>query len=599
MRTNKIITHIALIAALVVFLAGAFKPFTGLSWLIFALFSTCYYIFAVYTLTSRVRIFLSITSLGWLFLVYRVMVLGITDTVSFAVAFCWGLSYLMAAQFHKGDFWAVVMTGTTVLLLEQAVFSVNLWFVVVLFVFLLLLAQSLRKHNTALIALSFAILISLPLLLLLWLPRNDEVVPPVALDQVVKYDGSEKNPISDSRQELEQPLFMVKSSSPAYWRGKVFDYFDGGSWTSTLDIREAIQPQFANQLAADTVEQEITLFANAKFLPAAYQVNSLEVPGAAIDSAGSVIKDIEAPFTYRAVSTVPSLPGNLKDDSFTMTKEKFLQIPEGISPEIGILAEKVSKDGADRWEKAMLISNYLTENFRYNTQAKFSEEDLIGEFLFSKKEGYCVQYASSFVIMARSVGIPARWVLGFTPGIFDKEQQAYFVYGRNAHTWAEVFVSGSGWLPVEATPGFAMPGLTPVEETVNNYNLGNGIYLTVIVVVILVLTLFIFRIYQNALRKRRNSSGPTLRQYKRTGLYGEMVVWLAGRGLAPKSHETPREYAGRAGSIRPGFKNVLASAAEQFSAKRYGNKETKDIDCQNEQQLRREWDNLRQNSPKK
>ena len=59
--------------------------------------------------------------------------------------------------------------------------------------------------------------------------------------------------------------------------------------------------------------------------------------------------------------------------------------------------------------------------------------------------------------MARSVGMPARVAVGFTPGLTQGDGSRV-VLGRNAHAWPEVWFDGIGWVPFEPTPGRGAPG---------------------------------------------------------------------------------------------------------------------------------------------
>ena len=81
-------------------------------------------------------------------------------------------------------------------------------------------------------------------------------------------------------------------------------------------------------------------------------------------------------------------------------------------------------------------------------------------FLFDVQEGYCDYYASAMVVMLRSLGIPARLVVGYTPGEYivpPMEAQAqtvpgkYLVLERNAHAWVEVYFPTYGWIQFEPT----------------------------------------------------------------------------------------------------------------------------------------------------
>lgn len=85
-------------------------------------------------------------------------------------------------------------------------------------------------------------------------------------------------------------------------------------------------------------------------------------------------------------------------------------------------------------------------------------EDFVEYFLFERKRGYCAHFASSAVLMLRYLGIPARYVTGYAaaPGNFDSSADgscSAVILDRQAHAWAEIYLDGVGWVPVEMTPG--------------------------------------------------------------------------------------------------------------------------------------------------
>ncbi|WMT42297.1 transglutaminase domain-containing protein [Paenibacillus sp. D2_2] len=131
-----------------------------------------------------------------------------------------------------------------------------------------------------------------------------------------------------------------------------------------------------------------------------------------------------------------------------------------------------------------LIQNYLRVNFTYTNKPDISlreSKDFVDSFLFEVKEGYCDYFSTAMVMMARSQGIPARWVKGYGPGRQpDPEEMmgrpgganlAYQVNNSDAHSWAELYFGEYGWIPFEATPGFVAPLLykdeTPEEVAVD------------------------------------------------------------------------------------------------------------------------------------
>jgi hypothetical protein len=80
----------------------------------------------------------------------------------------------------------------------------------------------------------------------------------------------------------------------------------------------------------------------------------------------------------------------------------------------------------------------------------------IEEFLGEGREGFCTQFATSMVLLARELGLPSRVVYGATTGRKVGPDE-YLVTGSSMHTWVEVYFPGIGWYPFDPTPGFSVP----------------------------------------------------------------------------------------------------------------------------------------------
>ncbi|WP_176444831.1 transglutaminase-like domain-containing protein [Paenibacillus herberti] len=153
-----------------------------------------------------------------------------------------------------------------------------------------------------------------------------------------------------------------------------------------------------------------------------------------------------------------------------------LQLPGELPERVRELAQKIAKDaGENRYDRALAMQDYLKTSFRYtltDTQVPGEGEDLVDQFLFEQKAGYCVHFSTAMVVMLRSVDIPARWVKGFAPGEELSAEQApaaarealarvnasgslYQVSAADAHAWVEVYFPGAGWVPFDPTPGYA------------------------------------------------------------------------------------------------------------------------------------------------
>ncbi len=57
------------------------------------------------------------------------------------------------------------------------------------------------------------------------------------------------------------------------------------------------------------------------------------------------------------------------------------------------------------------------------------------KFLFQSKQGFCEHYASSFVMLMRYAGIPARIVVGYQGGQPSPDAKSWEVRQLDAHAW--------------------------------------------------------------------------------------------------------------------------------------------------------------------
>lgn len=134
----------------------------------------------------------------------------------------------------------------------------------------------------------------------------------------------------------------------------------------------------------------------------------------------------------------------------------YLDTP-GLTDRVAQLAREVTAGATNDYEQAKALANFLSRDsrFTYSTVAGVPppDGDLVDFFLFDEEEGrsgYCQYYASAMVIMARSLGLPARVAVGFAPGE-RQEDNTFLVREANAHAWAEVYFPGYGWQIFEAT----------------------------------------------------------------------------------------------------------------------------------------------------
>ena len=78
-------------------------------------------------------------------------------------------------------------------------------------------------------------------------------------------------------------------------------------------------------------------------------------------------------------------------------------------------------------------------------------------FLFNSRRGHCELFASAAALLLRAEGVPARIVIGFRGGVFDRFAKRYTLRGADAHAWVEAWFPGEGWLSFDPTPSAGRP----------------------------------------------------------------------------------------------------------------------------------------------
>lgn len=142
------------------------------------------------------------------------------------------------------------------------------------------------------------------------------------------------------------------------------------------------------------------------------------------------------------------------------TTGTYLQVPEDIPRRVREQAEAIRREAhGDTEQTVSLLLSYLADGYRYTLDTDPSQygRDFIESFLFGTREGYCVHFATSFVVLARLLDIPARYVTGFLVPMPDQQdderiQVTKRISGLSAHAWPEIWIDNRGWTGVEATP---------------------------------------------------------------------------------------------------------------------------------------------------
>lgn len=157
----------------------------------------------------------------------------------------------------------------------------------------------------------------------------------------------------------------------------------------------------------------------------------------------------------------PSVLDRMEASYAAYAASRYTAVPDGYD-ELQALCDEAKKDQklTEAADIGDYIRAYLNTNYQYNASAPQPPEgaDPIRYFLTESKQGYSVQFASAAVVMFRMFGLPARYVVGYAApqSLFTQQEDGSWhaiLQDDNAHAWAEVYISGQGWTPMEMTPG--------------------------------------------------------------------------------------------------------------------------------------------------
>ncbi len=292
------------------------------------------------------------------------------------------------------------------------------------------------------------------------------------------------SPLVDIQSRLiEQPdveVFTVTSEVKDYWRITSLDVFDGRTWRSKGSFEGAsgeLDTDLPNGTTTDPVIQTFNVSNLGRiWLPAAYEPAEILASPEDIDleyepESGTLIvsrdRSTSDGLEYSLLSAVPqrdtdvitAAGSNVPDE----IAERYLELPPDFSPRISEEAARIVADaGAESpYEKALALQNYFRDPSLFSYSLDVANGHRVSDlesFLFEVHVGYCEQFSGSYAAMARSIGLPSRVAVGFTPGEWDETIEAYRVTGKHAHAWPEVWIEDVGWLRFEPTPGRGAPG---------------------------------------------------------------------------------------------------------------------------------------------
>lgn len=311
------------------------------------------------------------------------------------------------------------------------------------------------------------------------------------------------NPVLDLGESLRRPenrVVITYRGRPAYLRLAALDDFTGDQWRPRVlkvdrdrnDVEDglAVPPGLSPEVARIQRQYRIKVL-NLKqtWLPLPYPARRVrDVDGTwlydreTFNVFGENTSTLGLEYSATAWELQPTADQLRAAAGQPSGQERNLRLPAGLPASIAVRAQSVVAGEPTPYDQALALQNWLrSDAFSYTTELPAGDgtgSSAILTFL-QTGQGYCVQFASTMAVMARTLGIPARVAVGFTAGTPTGPDGLREVTLHDAHAWPELYFDNIGWVAFEPTPavrtgepppwargdaGPALPGSNPRPE---------------------------------------------------------------------------------------------------------------------------------------
>lgn len=245
--------------------------------------------------------------------------------------------------------------------------------------------------------------------------------------------------------------------SKLYWRAMVLDQYDGRTWTSNFSNQQSVQ---AAQLQPEQIDFQYQYIAAD---PRIQWIMALEksVPnqqGYILRRDWSIVPQRQngriQPITLQWVGESVDIQ---KNDAQSERYRRFVQrlnvqVQTQSDPKAQQFALQMFAQSQQQPERYVqnILQWYRNNGFSYTLKPGTLGQNRVDEFLFQSKQGFCEHYASSFALLMRYVGIPARVVVGYQGGELAPDGQSWEVRQQDAHAWTEVLLNQK-WVRIDPT----------------------------------------------------------------------------------------------------------------------------------------------------
>jgi transglutaminase-like putative cysteine protease len=255
------------------------------------------------------------------------------------------------------------------------------------------------------------------------------------------------------------------------------DQYDGVRWTSTAGFgetgNELMDPTDAGP-GRDVTQRYTMATIEDPWLPAAGTPLRIDLPNVAYaeDSGDLLAPGSVSGLMYTLVSrvgtpTADELAVAVRDDDPTLSR--YWQLDGTVPQGIAAVAAEATVGGTTDGDTLTRLEQYLLTNYSYDPDAPAGHAyGRLDQFLGGDRRGTAEQFAASFAVMARSLGYPARVVVGYRV-VEDTDAGLApldFVTSANYHAWVQVRFDTLGWVDFDPTPRAGTTPLPPEPEPV-------------------------------------------------------------------------------------------------------------------------------------
>jgi protein-glutamine gamma-glutamyltransferase len=381
---------------------------------------------------------------------------------------------------HKRDAYIVILLGyfvaiTEFLFFQSIPYALYTLFAVVLITAALIGLNQTQSHRRPLKTFKLATTLlvqSIPMMLVLFVlfPRISPLWTVPLESQAAKSGVTDRMSPGDIASLSLSPELAFKASfsgaipgpGQLYWRGLVLENYDGKTWTRRANLTDSIwrnkqsKPVWAKDIERLGSTQSYSIILEPTRQNWLFSLATADLPAnadiAMLDDYTLAYvhrRGVTAKFKYAVTSDLEyRLETELNDE----VRRRNTSLPRDSNPRTRALVNAIwalASNDADYVNRVLIY--FADEKFAYTLQPPKLGDDDIDEFLFDSQRGFCEHYAGSFVFMMRAAGVPARVVLGYQGGEYNALANYIAVHQFDAHSWAEVWYEGRGWVRVDPT----------------------------------------------------------------------------------------------------------------------------------------------------